>query len=430
LFRWLKHTATLSDQEMLETFNCGIGMALIADPEHEKSIITQLAKLGMAATTIGKITHRKNNTGITFEGEIPIHAMKVLVVGDSSAEHALAWKFAQSPHVGLVLVAPGNGGTAQGDPKIKNIPINPMHSNALLTYAQQNKIDLVIVGPKKSLANGFIDDCRKKGLRCVGPTKSAMKLESDEAFISHFVNKNNIPMLLSKVGEISICLCIDGNQYKILSSTRSYKKRDNGDSGPETPSMGSHSPALLITPQLEKTILHQIIEPTIRGMKKEGIMYSGFLTINLEIKEGKPYLRSYTCHLNDAEIIPLILRLKTDLFSLCDACIDRSLDKATLEIDPRPALSVVATTNGYPEAFKANNTIIGIPEKPSKDALVFQGETNYYNGKLITTGGKVLCAATLGDNLNEARNNAYALIRSIYWPNMHYRSDIGYQALS
>ena len=497
IFRWLKYIAQIDDQEMARTFNCGIGMALVVDSKNQKTVLERLASQGMYASIIGTISTAKKNNPVLLHSTIPTHAMKVLVVGAGGREHALAWKLAQSPHVGLVLVAPGNGGTAK-EPKIRNIPINPQHSNALITYAKQQEIDLVIVGPEAPLANGFVDACTQKGLRCFGPSQAAAMIESSKVFSKKFMVRHAIPtaafeiftdskkaqeyimqqklplvikanglasgkgviiaythheacqatinMLdnasLGQAGkeivieqflegqEVSFIVMTDGKNILPLATAQDHKKRDAGECGPNTGGMGAYSPAPIITPQLHDKIMTTIIEPTISGMQKENIPFKGFLFAGLMIQNNEPYVLEYNCRLGDPETQAIMMRLKSDLFTMCNAAVEYKLDIITAEWDPRPALGVVVTAGGYPEQYKKGDVIVGLPEKENNDAKIFQAGTAFDNGRLVTNGGRILCATAVGNDLGQARNNAYDLIKNIYWPNAYYRPDIGYRALS
>ena len=176
--------------------------------------------------------------------------------------------------------------------------------------------------------------------------------------------------------------------------------------------------------------MQTIIQPTMQGMKEEGTPFVGFLHADLVIKDGKPYLLKYHCHLGDPETETIMMRLKSDFFVMCSAAIDGHLNRVLVEWDERPALSVVATVGENPTNNKKGDVIVGIPETDCADEKIFHANTAYDNGRLITNGSRVLCATALEDNLLQARNNAYNLIKNLYWPNAYYRTDIGYDALS
>lgn len=420
IFRWFKYIARISDQEMLRTFNCGIGMVLLADKKDANQIIESLSSQGIKAQQIGTIENRAEAVKISTTGTIPTHAMKVLVVGGGSREHAIAWKLAQSPYVGLVLVAPGNGGTFK-EKKIRNIPINPQHTNALITYAKQQEIDLIIIGPREPLIDGFADECIKKGLRCLGPSKNAARIEGVSPFAKEFMIRHHIPQSQHFDGEIiSFTVLTDGmfcTPFGIC-----LISNDSHD-------MGTYSSDAIITPHIHEQIMKTIIEPTLHGMHAEGIPFVGFLRADLIIKDNKPYLLEYHCHLGDPETNATIMRLKSDLFVICSATIDHHIHHTEVEWHDQPSLCVVVTTGNNATGPKKNEVVVGISESDSVHEKIFHADTLYNNERLLTNGSRILCASALGETLLAARNNTYNLVKNIYWPDMYYLTDIGYSAL-
>lgn len=420
IFRWFKYIARISDQEMLNTFNCGIGMVLLADKKDATQIIEHITSQNIKAQQIGTIENRMENAKVSTTGTIPTHAMKVLVVGGGNREHAIAWKLAQSPYVGLVLVAPGNGGTSK-EKKVRNIPINPQHTNALITYAKQQEIDLIIVGPKEPLIDGFADECTKKGLRCLGPSKNAARIEGSSPFAKEFMTRHNIPQSQHLDGEeISFTVLTDGTFCRPFGICQTHKNY---------PALGTHSADTIITPYIHEQIMQTIIEPTLHGMHAEGVSFVGFLRADIVIKDNKPYLIEYHCHLGDPEINAVIMRLKSDFFVICNATIDHHIKHTLIEWHDQPSLCVVATTGNNATDHKRNEVIVGVGENNLAHEKIFHANTLYDNGRLLTNGSRILCATALGETLLTARNNAYNLIKNIYWPDMYYRTDIGYLAL-
>src|SRR5579872_4241802 len=430
LFRWFKYITHLSDAEMIQTCNCGIDIVLIADKKNSSTIIERSSSHGIKAHLIGAVENNLGGNKISISGTIPIHAMKTLVIGSGAREHAIAWKLAQSPYVGLVLVAPGNGGTSK-EKKVRNIPINAQHTNALITYAKQQEIDLIIVGPEQIAANGFADECIKNGIRCLGPSKAATMIESKK-FAKEFMARHKIPTILDgqAIGqEVTFCVISDGKSLIPLASSHLHKKHDAGDFGADTEGMGAYCPAPIITQSLQDQIVQTIIQPTIDGMRSEGNPFVGFLSTTLLIKNGIAYCLEYHCSLGDPEAQAILMRLKSDFFILCDAVIAQELDKLAIQWDQRPALSIMMVARDYPSQCKKGEVIVGTTEHDSSETKIFHAGTAYDNGRLITNGGRVLCATALGITLLQARNNAYDLIKNVYWPDAYYRTDIGYNAL-
>ncbi len=429
LFRWIKHVSAFDDKEMARTFNLGIGMILVTSAEVAQEILPVLRKT-LNAHIVGKITAYPGEEHVSLEGAIQSPAMRVMVTGNGGREHALAWKLAQSPCVGIVCIAPGNGGTIQ-DPKFKNIPINLTHTNALLTYAQQNKIDL-IVASENLLSNGFADQCAAKGIRCLGSCQASFKIQnaSKEFFEQHSIP--TIPDPRPAGQEISFAAITDGTNTSALTSAFIYTKHDNADKGAETLGMGAYSPANSVTKDIQARLMKEIVEPIVRGMKVGGNPISGFLEVRVLITpQSQLYVAGFRCNLSDQTAQTILPRLKSDLFTLCNATVDKKLDSITVELDSRSALSVTIVTGNDSQAAHAEDVIVGLPEEDSTGTTkIFHCATAHIHNKLVTNGERVLCAAALGDSLEKARNAVYALVKNIYWPDSHYRSDIGYQAIS
>lgn len=430
MLRWVKHIGGMSDKEMAQTFNLGIGMVLIASPQVSHEILASLKKVGMPAYSIGKITAFPCADQVTVEGSIHSHAIRIMIIGSGAREHALAWKFSQSPHVGLICIAPGNSGIS-GDPKIKNIPINPTHANALITYAQQNKIDL-IVASRAQCVNGFTDQCALKGIRCIGASTAALQLESSPHFAKEFFSRHHIPMAESQNSEqpCSLVIASDGIRCVPLASIQVYTARDNGDKGPQTPGMGAYSPTAL-TEKIQNRVMKEIVEPVVYNMNQEGIPLNGFLEFRLSIgADAQPRLVDIICDLRDVVAETILARLKTDPYLLTSALADKKLERITVECDVQSALSIEVITKND-ENPVAGHVIVGLPQNDdAKKTTLFHGATMLRDGKIITNGERVFCATAFGQGLSKVREAAYALIKNLYWPGIHYRMDIGYNAIA
>jgi phosphoribosylamine--glycine ligase len=187
----------------------------------------------------------------------------------------------------------------------------------------------------------------------------------------------------------------------------------------------------VITPELRQRILHEVIEPTVRGMASEGCRYVGFLYAGLMITpEGLPRVLEYNCRLGDPETQPIMMRLRSDLVELCEATLDGCLDQEKANWDPRPALGVVMTAEGYPGHYRKGDIITGLISATDKtDVKVFHSGTAAENRRIITNGGRVLCVTALGDTVNKAQVLAYDVVRQIHWDGVYYRTDIGYRAI-
>ncbi|MDO8932484.1 MAG: phosphoribosylglycinamide synthetase C domain-containing protein, partial [Rhodocyclaceae bacterium] len=177
-------------------------------------------------------------------------------------------------------------------------------------------------------------------------------------------------------------------------------------------------------------VMREVIMPTINGMEKDGILYTGFLYAGLMIKpDGSLKVLEFNCRMGDPETQPIMLRLKTDLVDLVDAAIDGRLDKVEAEWDRRVALGVVLAAAHYPDNPRKGDAIHGLPEREVADAHVFHAGTAVAGGQVVTAGGRVLCATALGDTVKLAQNRAYELIDQIRFDGMQYRRDIGHRAI-
>ena len=232
------------------------------------------------------------------------------------------------------------------------------------------------------------------------------------------------------VGEEASFICmVDGKTILPLATSQDHKARDNGDKGPNTGGMGAYSPAPVVTAELHDRIMKEVIQPTVDGMEKEGHPYTGFLYAGVMIdSEGTPKVLEYNCRFGDPETQPIMLRLQSDIVSLCSAAINQQLDKAEAIWDPRPSLGVVLAAEGYPASYNKGDEIpdLSINTPHSK---VFHAGTRIENGKVLTNGGRVLCATALGDTVSEAQANAYELVKKVQWKGAYYRDDIGYRAI-
>ena len=420
--------------------------------------------------------------------------MKILVVGSGGREHALAWKLAQSKRIQIVMVAPGNGGTAT-DPRLKNIAITDPAE--LAEFAQKEQIALTVVGPEAPLAAGIVDLFRERGLKVFGPTKKAAQLESSKDFAKAFMERHGIPtakyqtfsdaaaahryidaqgapivikaeglaagkgvvvamsldeahgaidMMLSdnRFGdagarvvieefldgeEASFIVMVDGKNILPLATSQDHKRLLDQDQGPNTGGMGAYSPAPIVTPELHARVMREIIQPTVQGMAKDGIPYTGFLYAGLMIDaQGTPKTLEFNCRMGDPETQPIMARLKTDLVTVMEHAVNGTLDTIELDWDRRTALGVVMAAGGYPDAPKKGDVITGVPAETA-DSVTFHAGSVLENGELKTSGGRVLCVVGLGDSVKVAQKHAYDAVDQIRFDGMQFRRDIGWRAL-
>ncbi|AHE99600.1 phosphoribosylamine--glycine ligase [Thioalkalivibrio paradoxus] len=231
--------------------------------------------------------------------------------------------------------------------------------------------------------------------------------------------------------EASFICMIDGEHILPLASSQDHKARDDGDRGPNTGGMGAYSPAPVVTPEIHRRIVSEIVEPTLRGMAAEGERYTGFLYAGVMIDpQGHPKLLEFNCRFGDPETQPILMRLTGDLADLIDAAIDGRLDRTTIDWDPRVALGVVLAAGGYPFEYRKGDEITGLDTVDGESAKVFHAGTRRSDdGRVLTDGGRVLCVVGLGDDFRDARNRAYQASQHIRFKGIYYRTDIGHRAL-
>ena len=230
--------------------------------------------------------------------------------------------------------------------------------------------------------------------------------------------------------EVSFIVMADGRNVLPLATSQDHKRLDDGDQGPNTGGMGAYSPAPLVTDALHARIMREVIEPAVRGLALEGMPYTGFLYAGLMIApDGTPNVLEFNCRLGDPETQPLLMRLESDLTVLCEAALAGRLDTVSAQWDRRAALGVVMAAAGYPESVRRGDVIEGLERAARLPGKIFHAGTRLESGKVLTNGGRVLCAVGLGADIAAARRAAYALADSVHWPGVHYRRDIGHRAL-
>ncbi len=233
--------------------------------------------------------------------------------------------------------------------------------------------------------------------------------------------------------EASFIVLCDGKNVLALATSQDHKRLLDGDLGPNTGGMGAYSPAPVVTPDVHARAMREIILPTIRGMEKDGIPYTGFLYAGLMIgAEGNVKTLEFNCRMGDPETQPILMRLKTELIDVLMAATEPGphgrLDQIELEWDRRTALGVVIAAHGYPVNPRKGDVITGLPQD-SDDAVVFHAGTTIKDGELQTSGGRVLCVTVLADNVRQAQQRAYEVAHRINFNGAQYRSDIGHRAM-
>ncbi|MCK6371726.1 MAG: phosphoribosylamine--glycine ligase [Gammaproteobacteria bacterium] len=217
-----------------------------------------------------------------------------------------------------------------------------------------------------------------------------------------------------------------------LATSQDHKARDDGDRGPNTGGMGAYSPAPVVTEALAGRVTQEIMQPVVEGLRREGVRYFGFLYAGLMIgPDGTPKVLEFNCRFGDPETQPILFRLRSDLTELLDAALDGKLGKVRADWDPRPALGVVMTAEGYPGKYRTGDPISGLPAAGSANSKVFHAGTGLdTEGQVVTRGGRVLCVVGSGATVGEAQRVAYEVVAPIRFAGAHYRRDIGYRAIA
>ena len=234
--------------------------------------------------------------------------------------------------------------------------------------------------------------------------------------------------------EASFIVMVDGKNVLTMATSQDHKRLLDGDKGPNTGGMGAYSPAPVVTPQLHARVLREVIQPVVRGMRQEGITYTGFLYAGLMIDaHGNAKVLEFNCRMGDPETQPIMLRLKSDFSMMLEHAVNGTLGQVQAEWDRRTALGVVMAAANYPDAPRKGDVISGLPDnKPSgklEDAHVFHAGTELRDGKVVTCGGRVLCVTALGTMVKAARKRAYQIADQIHFDGCQMRRDIGYRAI-
>ena len=417
--------------------------------------------------------------------------VNILVVGSGGREHALSWKLSQSSKVDKVFTAPGNGGTKNNISievnKLDELaefaknnncftvvgPEAPLADGIVDTFNQKN---LRIFGPTKKAAQlesskiwakNFmkrneiptakfeIFDEPKKAKEYVKSLQYNVVIKADglaagkgvivcnsmdEAYSAidtilvkkTFGEAGNRIIIEERIDgiEASYIALSDGNIAIPMASSQDHKRIFDDDKGPNTGGMGAYSPTPIITDYLAEQIQEKIINKTIESMKKEGIVFKGFLYAGIMIKDNQPYVLEYNVRMGDPECQPITMRMDFDLYEYFSSSVDGTLASMPLPSwKKQSAVCIVLASEGYPESYPKKEEILGL-ESVEENSFVFHAGTKNQNGKILTTGGRVLGVTALGNSLESAIFNAYKSVKQISWPHKYCRTDIGKKGLS
>ncbi len=311
-----------------------------------------------------------------------------------------------------------------------------MHRHAIPTARYQTFSDV-------AAAHKYIDEqgapivVKADGLAAGKGVVVAMQLDEAHAAVDMMLSDNRLGDAGARVvieeflegEEASFIVMVDGKNILPLATSQDHKRLLDHDAGPNTGGMGAYSPAPVVTPALHGRVMREIIQPTIQGMAKDGIPFTGFLYAGLMIDaKGNPKTLEFNCRMGDPETQPIMARLKTDLVNVMEHAVNGTLNEVELDWDRRTALGVVLAAAGYPDAPRKGDVITGIPAD-NVDCMTIHAGTTYENNELRTSGGRVLCVVGLGDSVKTAQKNAYHAIDHIHFDGMQFRRDIGWRAL-
>lgn len=292
-------------------------------------------------------------------------------------------------------------------------------------------------------AHAYIDEkgapivIKADGLAAGKGVVVAMSLEEAHAAVDAMLLDNRLGDAGARVvieeflagEEASFIVMCDGKNVLPLATSQDHKRLKDHDEGPNTGGMGAYSPAPIVTPAMHARVMREVINPAVNGMARDGIPFTGFLYAGLMIDaNGNPKTLEFNCRMGDPETEPIMARLKSDLLPVMEHAVNGTLDAAELEWDRRTAVGVVMAAAGYPENPQKGDVIDGIPGETA-ECVTFHAGTTLVDGKLVTSGGRVLCVVGLGDNVRMAQKQAYETVEKIHFNGAQYRRDIAWRGL-
>jgi len=298
------------------------------------------------------------------------------------------------------------------------------HADQAKNYIQKNDLPLVIKADGLAAGKGVViaedhETANKTIDEFIGETKFGDA--SKKIIIEDFL-----------VGqELSYIVMVNGTEYLPLATSQDHKTIGEGDVGLNTGGMGAYSPVPFVNDELDITIRKKVIEPSIRGLAEDGIMFRGFLYAGLMIDSNhNPKVLEYNCRFGDPETQPIMLRLKSDLIDMIQTCFSGCISNYDVEWDQKSAMGIVMSSIGYPESYETGKEISGLNKFSNNDDIkVFHSGSRLENNNILTNGGRVLCVTALGDDLNRSNENAYSAVQLIDWDGKYYRKDIGFRVM-
>ena len=416
--------------------------------------------------------------------------MKIMVVGGGGREHALIKKIKESPKTGKIYALPGNGGIAQ-DAECVNI--NAKDIPGMVKFAKEKEIDFAVVAPDDPLVLGAVDALQEAGVKTFGPTKAAAIIEGSKAFSKDLMKKYKIPtaayetftdmqaaldyldtqkapivvkadglalgkgvilaetieeakkavasMMEDKIfgesgsrvvieefltgPEVSVLAFTDGKTMVPMVSSMDHKRALDGDRGLNTGGMGTVAPNPYYTPEIAARCMQEIFLPTMEAMNREGRTFSGCLYFGLMLTEKGPKVIEYNCRFGDPETQVVLPLLESDLLDIMLKIYDEKLSEADVRFAESSACCVVMASEGYPKKYET-----GFEITMPQDKNIYVAGAKLTDGKLLTSGGRVLGVTETAPTLAEAVEKAYQTVAAVHFENAYYRNDIGARALA
>ena len=424
-----------------------------------------------------------------------------MIIGSGGREHAIVWAIRNTSREPVeIWCAPGNAGIGQ-TARILNVSVND-HS-VLADFAEAEKIDLTFVGPEAPLAAGIVDLFTQRGIRIVGPTSAAARLEASKIFAKDFMARHQIPTATYRVAnspqqaleflrsgifgsaksasvikadglaagkgvvvardhaeaekaiedlmvhhvagseaagrivieealtgtEASLLLFADGPDYSLMPAARDHKRIGENDTGPNTGGMGTITDSSVLNKSVEERVVREIVEPTLAGAREEGFAFKGVLFLGLMLTEDGPKLLEYNVRFGDPETQAILVRLKTDLFSIFESIYSETLGSLDVAWSEGSSACVVAANKGYPGKYESGGLIEGLDKVDENRVQVFHaGTSRAANGSFTATGGRVLGVTAAAEDLSRALELCYESLGKISWPGIQFRRDIGRSA--
>lgn len=412
--------------------------------------------------------------------------MNILLIGSGGREHAIAWKIAKNKRVEKIYVAPGNGGTAV-ESKCENINITDIEE--LIKFSKENNIDLTIVGPEEQLINGIVDRFKEEGLKIFGPDRAGSMLEGSKAYSKDFMKKYGVktaeynvfykvdeakeylnnckyPVVIKADGiaagkgvvicdnrenaiksiedfmildvfngagkkvvieeflegvEASILSITDGNIIVPFISAKDHKQIYEEDRGPNTGGMGVVCPNPYVTDEVLKDFKENIMDKTLDGIREEGFNFKGIIFFGIMITNDGVKLLEYNVRMGDPETQSVLALMKSDFLDIIELAMDENLENLNIEFSDETCINVVMASEGYPLEYEVgyNINIGNVNDK------VFIAGAKFEDNKLVTSGGRVLSVLGRGNNIEEARYNAYKNVENVLFEGAYFRTDIG-----